>query len=357
MRLATVQRPLELIETLPKMPIVRRAAALLLTLVLAGCGEPPMLGQTDPLFDRQKMTANFQPIADRVAPGHLGVAVEDLGTGQIISFNGEKRFPLQGVFVAPLGAAVMAEVEAKRLRLDDLLLIEDVDLSPPPSAIADAWSAPTTYTVQDLLERAVADGDNTAADILMKRIGGPGAVTAWLQGRKVNTLDIDRYQRQLQPDSLGLASFRAGWKGEAAYRAALDKVPPAERRSAIQAYLADPRDTATPLGVLRFLEAVNQAELLGPDSRRLLGRAIGQTKGGDGRLRAALPDGARLTHVPATARTDLGFTPVVNDIGVYTLKDGRKFAVVAFVSGSTLSIADQEKAIADVGRVVIKAAK
>ncbi|KQY92780.1 serine hydrolase [Caulobacter sp. Root1455] len=335
----------------------RRAAVLVLLLVLAGCGEPPMLGQTDPLFDRQKMTADFQPIADRVAPGQLGVAVEDLGTGQIISFNGERRFPLQAVFTAPLGAAVMAEVEAKRLRLDDILLIEDVDLSPPPSGVADLWAGPMTYSVQDLLERAIRDGDNTAADVLMKRIGGPGAVTAWLQGRKVNALDIDRYQRQLQPDSLGLASFRADWKGEAAYRAALDKVPPAERRRAIRAYLADPRDTATPLGALRFLEAVNQAELLGPDSRRLLGRIISQTRGGAGRLRAAVPEGGRLNHIPATARTDLGFTPVVNDIGVYTLKDGRKFAVVAFISGSPLPVAEQEKAIADVGRVVIKAAK
>jgi beta-lactamase class A len=335
----------------------RPAAVLLLVLVLAGCGEPPMLGQKDPLFDRQKMTAAFQPIADRLAPGSLGVAVEDLGTGQIISFNGETRFPLQGAAVVPLGAAVMAEVEARRLRLDDVVLIEDVDLSPPPSAIADAWPGRNTYTVQELLERAVGQGDTTATDVLTKRVGGPGAVTAWLQGRKVNNLDIDRYQRQLQPESLGLASFRADWKGETAYSAALAKIPPAERRRATLAALADPRDTATPLGVLRFLEALNQAELLGPDSRRMLGRITSQTWGGAGRLRAAVPDGARLAHVPATARSDLGFTPVVGDVGVYTLKDGRKFAVVAFVSGSGLPVAAQEKAIADVGRVVIKAAK
>ncbi len=335
----------------------RYAAALCLILLLAGCGEPPMLGQKDPLFDREKMTADFQPLADRVAPGRLGVAVEDLSTGQIISFNGETRFPLQGVFMAPLGAAVMAEVEAKRLRLDDIVLIEDVDLSPPPSGVADLWAGPMTYSVQDLLERAIVNGDNTAADVLLKRVGGPGAVTAWLQGRKVPGLDIDRYQRQLQPDSLGLASFRAGWKGEAAYRAALDKVPPAERRRATLAYLADPRDTATPLGALRFLEALNQAELLQTDSRRLLGRIISQTPLAPNRLRAALPDGARLAHVPGTARTDQAFTPAVNDIGVYTLKDDRKFAVTVFVSGSTLSVAEQEKVIADVGRVVIKAAK
>ncbi|MBW8892889.1 MAG: hypothetical protein JF617_12335 [Burkholderiales bacterium] len=48
---------------------------------------------------------------------------------------------------------------------------------------------------------------------------------------------------------------------------------------------------------------------------------------------------------------------MVGDVGVYTLKDGRKFAVVAVVSGSPLPVAEQEKAIADVGRVVIKAAK
>lgn len=335
----------------------RPAAAFVLILALAGCGEPPMLGQEDPLFDRQTMTAQFQPIADRVAPGGLGVAVEDLGTGQVISFNGDRRFPLQGAVVAPLAVAVMAQVEAGRLRLDDVVLIEDVDLSPPPSAVADAWPGRNTYTVQDLLERAVVQGDTTAADVLMKRVGGPGAVTAWLQGRKVHDLDIARYQRQLLPDGLGLASFRAGWKGEIAYRAALDKVPPADRRRAARASLADPRDTATPLGALRLLEALNQAELVGPDSRRLLGRITSQAQGGSGRLRAALPDGARLAHAPATARTDQAFTPLVGDIGVYTLKDGRKFAVVAFVSGSALPVAAQEKAIADVGRVVIKAAK
>ncbi len=316
-----------------------------------------MLGQKDPLFDRETMTAQFQEIANRVAPGSLGVAVEDLSTGQIISFNGDKRFPLQSVFKAPLGAAVMAEVEAGRLRLNDTLLIEDVDLSPPHSPVADAWPGRNTYTVQELLEHAVGDSDNTAADVLMKRIGGPGAVTAWLQGRKVDHLDIDRYERQLQPDSLNLASFRADWKGEPAYRAALDKIPAVDRRRAILAYLADPRDTATPIGALRFLEALNQGELLSPDSRRLLGRITSQTASGPGRLRAALPDGARLAHKTGTARTDLGFTPVVNDIGVYTLKDGRKFAVVAFVSGSALSVTEQEKVIADVGRVVIKAAK
>ncbi|CAN5218150.1 class A beta-lactamase [soil metagenome] len=333
-----------------------RPALLALTLLLVRCGEPPMLGQEDPLFDPNTLTAQFQAVADRAAPGTLGVAVEDLRTGQVMSFNGERRFPLQGVSAAPLGAAVLAEVDAGRLKLDQTVTVEGEDLSPPPSAIADAWPGRKAYTVGELLERAVGDGDNTAADLLMREIGGPGAVTAWLQSRKIEHLDVDRYARQLQPDSLGLASFRADWKGEAAYRAALNAVPVDARRRATLAYLADSKDTATPLGAARFLEALNQNELLTPASTRRLITLMLHSPAAPGRLRAALPDGARLAHMSGTARTDLAFTPAVADIGTYRLKDGRRVAVAVFLSGSSLSEAEQERLIADVGRIVIKAA-
>ena len=334
-----------------------RPALLALTLLLVRCGEPPMLGQENPLFDPAKLTAQFQAVADRAPTGTLGVAVEDLTTGQVMSFNGERRFPVEGVAKAPLGAAVLAEVDAGRLKLDQTVTLEGEDLSPPYSPIADAWPGRKDYTIGELLERAVGDGDNTAADLLMREVGGPGAVTAWLQGRKVEHLDIDRYARQLQPDSLGLASFRADWKGEAAYRAALNTVPAQTRRRATLAYLADPKDTATPLGAVRFLEALNQNELLTPAStRRLIGLMLHSPAAPD-RLRAALPKEARLAHMSGAARTDLGFSPVVNDIGVYRLKDGRKIAVAVFLSGSSLNPAEQGRLIADVGRIVIKAAE
>ena len=333
-----------------------RAAALAVTLLLVGCGDPPMLGQDHRSRDRQALTAQVQQVADRVAPGTLGVAIEDLSTNRVIAFNGDRRFPLQGVAKAPLGAAVLAEVDAGRLRLDEVLPVKDVDLSPPHSPIADAWPDRRDYTVGELLERAVGDSDNTAADVLMKRIGGPGAVTAWLRDRKVYDLEIDRYARQLQPESLGLASFRADWKGEAAYRAALRTVPPETRRRAALAYLANQEDTATPLAAARFLEALNQDELLTPASTHRLMAIMTASRSGLGGLGAALPAGATLAHESGAAPTDLGFTAAANAIGIYTLKDGRRFAVTVFLSGSTLDAAARNRAIADVGRIAIQAA-
>jgi beta-lactamase class A len=324
---------------------------------LAACREKPMLGQIDPVIDVKALTAQLQALADRAAPGALGVAVRDAQTGQTVAFNGDRRFPLQGVFRAPLGAAVLAEVDAGKLRLDQIVTIRDIDLSPPFSPIADAWPARTDYTLAELLERASGPGDNTAADVLMKLIGGPGALTAWLVLKTIKGVRVDRYQRQLLPELAGTASFRADWKGESAYGAVMRATPEAARRQAIAAYLAEARDTATPVAAVGFLEALRSGQLISKASTQRLLAILSGTQSRKARLSAALPDGARLAHITSDSRTDLGLSPATNDIGIVTLKDGRQFAMAVFLSGATASDSERDAVIAQAGRIVLKAVK
>ena len=323
---------------------------------VGACSEKPMLGQMDPVIDVNALTSQLQTLADRAAPGALGVAVRDAQTGQTVAFNGDRRFPLQGVFMAPLGAAVLAEIDAGKLRLDQTVTIRDIDLSPPFSPIADAWPARTDYTLAELLERASGAGDNTAADVLMKLIGGPGVLTAWLVLKNVHDFRVDRYERQLLPEIAGTASFRADWKGEAAYGPVMRAVPEAVRRQAMAEYLAEPRDTATPVAAVGFLEALRSSKLISKASTQRLLTILTVPQTGKGRLSAALPDGARLAHITGEARTDLGMTPATNDIGIVTLKDGRQFAVAVFLSGSIAPDAERDAVIAQAGRIVLKAA-
>jgi len=155
---------------------------------------------------------------------------------------------------------------------------------------------------------------------------------------------------------MGMASFRADWKGETAYRPRMLAVPQAVRRASTAAYLADPRDTATPVAAVRFLEALRSGALLEPAStQRLLGIMTATTTG-QGRLKAALPAGAALAHKTGGARTDLGMTPASNDIGIITLADGRQFAVAVFLSGSTAPDAERDAIIAQAGRIVLTTA-
>jgi beta-lactamase class A len=330
---------------------------ILAALLLSACNQPMAdAGTRTPPLDAALLDQEIGVIADRAQPATIEVAVQNLEGGEMWAWNGDRAFPMQSVFKAPLGAAVLAEVDAGRLSLDDVITLEEKDISPAHSAIADAWPERTTYTVRELLVSAVSESDNTAADVLMKRIGGPGAVTAWLRSRRIMDMRVDRYERELQPEISGMASFRIAWKGWPAFAMARDSVPEATRRQAAARYLADPRDTTTASGALTFLRMLQKRELLTPRSSALLLRIMTDSQTGEGRLKAGLPPGATLAHKTGTSATDLGMTMVVNDIGIVTLKDGRRYAVVMFMVGSTQDEVTQDKVFSDVMRVIVRAA-
>ncbi|MFA7261987.1 MAG: class A beta-lactamase [Caulobacter sp.] len=336
---------------------MRLIVPLLAALLLAAC-EPamPRTGARTPPLDAALLDQEIGVIAQRAQPARIEVAVQNLEGGEMWAWNGDKAFPMQSVFKAPLAAAVLAEVDAGRLSLDEVITLGEAEISPAHSRIADAWPERATYTVRELLVWTVGDSDNTAADVLMRRIGGPGAVTAWLRSKGIKEIRIDRYERELQPETHGMESFRIAWKGWPAFEAAMYAVPEATRRAATARYLADPRDTATASGALTFLRKLSAGELLTPRGTALLLKLMTDTTSGETRLKAGLPPGARLAHKTGTAATDLGMTPVVNDIGLVTLKDGRQYAVAVFMIETTADEAAQDAIIADIMRVIARAA-
>jgi beta-lactamase class A len=129
----------------------------------------------------------------------------------------------------------------------EIISVRDVDLSPPPSTVADAWPGRQTWSVAEL-QTLARNGDATALDLLTKRVGGPGGVNGWLDVQRLVNVSVDRYRRQLATDGRGLPSFRAAWKGEAAWRQAVNSVPrptaPAPLRSAAPIPATQPRRSA-----------------------------------------------------------------------------------------------------------------
>ena len=336
----------------PRRSLLIGAASLGLTACHKGVLETA--SRTPPL-DVERLDKSVAALAERAKPGILGVGLINLESGQNWSWAGDRRFPMQSVFKAVLAAAALAEVDANRLSLAEIVTLTDKQLSPPHSPIADAWPARRDYTIEELLNAAVSDSDNTAADVLMKRIGGPGAVTAWLQAKRLDEIRIDRYERELQPDVYGMASFRAAWKGAKAFDAARATVAPSARMKAMTAYMVDPRDTATPRGMATFLSRLDAGEMISqPSTRRLLTLMAGLPGAAD-RLKAGLPPDARFAHKPGTSGTDQGLTPAFNDVGIFTLADRRSYAVAAFLSGSTAGDAARAALLADLARALVGA--
>lgn len=278
-------------------------------------------------------------------------------TGERWSLAGSQRFPMQSVFKAPLGAMVLDAVDHGRMRLDSILVLSEQDLSVPYSAVGDSFPARTHYSVGELLEAAAGRSDNTAADVLLGLVGGPRALTTWLESRGLRGIRVDRFEREQQPAITGIGKFRPEWASQAKLTEAVERVPARMRRAAARRYLADSLDTFTPEGAVAFLDSLRAGRLLTPTSTAHLLRIMTESLTGPGRLRAGMPAGATLAHKTGTGPTVLGLSTACNDIGIVTLADGRTFEVAVLLSGSTADAQSREAVLAAVAQAIIEAIK
>ncbi len=290
---------------------------------------------------------------DKASQGRLGVGVKDLSTGQTWFLRGNEHFPLLSVFKLPLGIAVLYTVDKGKLSLNTKIKITKNDLSTPYSRVNEDFAKRQEYTVGDLLKLAVGESDNSAADILMRKVGGPKRVMTILQGLGIKGVSVDHYEREFQITSAGLPPMRPEWAKEEEIAKAINAVPAAKRRVAFEAYLKDPRDTATPVGMVDLLERLQAGRLLSKTSNQYLFKIMTESTTGLHRLREALPTGASLAHKTGTGREVFGVASGINDVGIVTLPNGHRLIIAVFLAGSKGTYAARDKVIADVGRAVV----
>jgi beta-lactamase class A len=318
----------------------------LISLAIAGCSS-----HSAPRASADTITPKLEALAAKARPGTLAVLMLDLRTSDARGVNVDTPMPMQSVFKLPLAIVVLDAVDKQRLALDDKVILTKDQLSLAHSPIAEAFPGKSEYTIEELVEAAVSQSDNSAADILMKRIGGPAAVTAFFRAKGMETLRVDRYEAELQPQSVGLPPFTGQWIGLDAIVAAQAQVPIEKQRAALRLYLADPRDRMSPHDAVQLLALLAKGRLLSPASTATLMAILKSTSTGADRLKAGLPEGAILYHKTGTGAEVENVATAINDIGIIELKGGRRIAVAAFLSGTSLVPAERAKMIAEVGRI------
>ena len=349
-----------MIRSFPIVPPHRRTFLGLLTAGLAdACVRPDARPSGRRGLDTVRLNAEFPALVERARPAVFNIGLTSLPDGASWIWRADARFPMQSVFKAPLAAAVLSAVDAGRLRLNQYLEITAADLSGPsgPVSISAAWppNAPDhrlRLPLADLLALAVQRSDNTAADVIMAKLGGPQALTAWLGANAIPDMRVDRYERQLQQDVAGMPAFQPEWRSQTAWTAARSQVAAQDRETAMNAYLNDPRDTTSLPGALDFLAKLDNGTLIAAESTRFLLRLMTTTATGAHRFIAGLPPGSRLAHKTGSAATDLGLTPATNEIGIITLANGRRFAAAAFLAKSTATETQRDALLADAARLM-----
>lgn len=297
------------------------------------------------------LQASLDALAQRARPGLFGVAVLDLQSGAEWRVNADRAYPMMSVFKAPVAAAVLSRIDEGTLSLQQQVTLTRADIqdgSAVPSIGAHFRGERMAFTVEQLLTAAVSESDNTAADALVRLIGGPGAVTAFLRKHGIDGMRVDL-------DEAGISRVFSGLQpGEQLSANESPRQALQRRRRGYQAYLADPRNRSTPDAAIAFLRKLWRNELLSPvATQRLLTLMDGQTL--PNRLRAGLPAGARWADKCGTSDTLDGETAAYNDIGILRWPDGHTIIIAAFLTASHATKEDRDGLFAELGRAVAAA--
>lgn len=273
-------------------------------------------------------------------PGRTGVAVMRIDGGEWVAGKRlEELFPQQSVSKTWVALTVLDLVDQGKVKLDQKVRITRDDLAVFHQPIRDRVIAKGEIeeTVLGLLEQAIISSDNTANDSLLRTAGGPQAVQDFLVRKKLGSIRFGPGERLLQSEIAGM-----DWRQEYAFGrrfySAREAVPLSKRKAALDRYLANPVDGASPEAIVRALARLAKGELLSPSSTRLILGIMSRTSSGPNRLKAGVPKGWRFLHKTGTGQVLPPVSTGYNDIGIMTAPDGTRYAVAIMMGSTTAPI-------------------
>jgi len=299
------------------------------------------------------------PLAQRIAElgasfnGRAGIAVRDLSGGWTATHDGEALYPQQSVSKLWVAISVLDAVDQGVITLDDPVTVRRDDLSIFHQPIRD-HVGPKGYetTVGALLESAATRSDNAANDVLMRLVGGPDQVRAVITQKALGAIGLGDEERYFQTRIAGLDwrpefSFgRSFWQARAA-------MPQEVRREALEAYLQDPADGASPEALVAALDRLQAGDLLSPESTNHLLDLMAASQTGPKRLGGGLAEGWRLAHKTGTGQVMGARATGYNDVGLLTAPDGRTYAVAVLIADTEASIPERQALMQAVTQAVI----
>jgi len=224
----------------------------------------------------RKLATRVEEIADQF-DGVVGIAVLDLTDGQILLHNADRVFPAaSSIKIAILLELYRQNQEARtgaknKAKLDDIYTFDPKDLVEDSQIMAGLTGGVTRVTNRDLAQLLVAVSDNTAANILIDRVG--------MQNVNATLRSLGLTKTMLRRKMMDIAAARRG-----------------------------DENVSTPQEMARLLEMIYKGKVL---NKELTEELISQLKTvkKDSYLSYELPAGVELADKPGTleaVRTDSG---------------------------------------------------
>ncbi len=250
---------------------------------------------------------------ERQTGGRIGLYAENLSTGAKIAWRANERFVMCSTFKASLVALVLTRIDRGQDQLERMIPYSVGD-------IPDDWYAPVAkqsvakgvMTVGDMCAAAVEYSDNTCANLLLARVGGPAALTAFWRSTGDTMTRLDHNEPQL------------------------NRSPP-----------GDPHDTTTPFRMAGTLRRLVLGKVLSPISRGRLTGWMLNCKTGDNRLRGGLPKDWSIGDKTGNNGQDAS-----GDIAVAWRTPDVPVLICAYTQGGSPTASQVEAVFTEIGRIV-----
>ena len=259
----------------------------------------------------QKLIGEQISMIEKRHGGRLGIAALNTATGMRIEYRSAERFAMCSTFKFILVAAVLKQVDEKKISLDRGIPYTTADLL-DWAPITKKHVSDGAMTVERLCAAAIEYSDNTAANLLLDLLGWPKAVTAYARSLGDSVTRLDRNEPSLN-----------------------DNLP------------NDDRDTTSPSSMVETMNKVLSGHALSPSSRKILENYLLANTTGANRLRAGIPSDWRVGD-----KTGTGSNGAVNDIAVMWPPDRSPIFVAVYYSGSPSPNSDREAVLAEVGKLI-----
>ncbi|WP_295987467.1 class A beta-lactamase [uncultured Variovorax sp.] len=290
-------------------PLIQRRTLLLGLSVLPLAGACTAWSGTGSQSSAQAQLAELESESG----GRLGVVGFNTGSGARVQHRAHERFPLCSTFKLMLAAAVL-----ERSARDASLLSRNVSYGKSDlvaySPVTEKHVA-TGMTVAAMCAATVQYSDNAAANLLLKVLGGPPAVTTFARGIGDQTFRLDRTEPELNTSIPG-----------------------------------DLRDTTTPAAMSDSIQRLVLGDALGAGQRdQLRDWLLGNTTNTE-RFLAGVPAGWKVGD-----KTGSGSYGSTNDVGVLWPPSGAPIVLSVYLTFPQKDAKGRNDVIASATRIVATA--
>lgn len=242
----------------------------------------------------------------------VGLAIYDLESNNIWGYNAYERFPMTSTFKVLACGALLARNDASSgdsYRTVTLVESDFVSYSP----VTENWLG-QKVTLNDLCDATMRTSDNTAANKIVKELGGPSAVTIFMRSIGDGVTRLDRWEPDLNMATPG-----------------------------------DERDTTTPAAMVSSLHKLLVGDALLQSSKEQLLRWLQANEVGDSLLRASVPSEWHIGD-----RTGAGGFGSRGIVAIAYPPEREPFIVAIYITETEASMEQRNEAIAEIGAALVE---